>query len=73
MTTLKEFEEVLRRLKPKCRICDRTLPCDISFYPHPDGWTVEGFDTKLWLFVTCPFCDYDWALWKLLWIPREWT
>lgn len=41
----------------------KSLP--IEHYDHDGGWPVEGFKEKQWLYVTCPKCGYQWALWKL--------
>jgi len=41
----------------------------IEHYDHDGGWPVEGFKEKQWLYVTCPKCGYQWALWKLG-VPR---
>lgn len=40
-----------------------TLP--IEHYDHDGGWPVLGFKERQWLYVTCPRCGYQWALWKL--------
>ncbi len=32
---------------------------------HPDGYEIKGFDKKQWLYVLCPQCGYEWAIWKL--------
>jgi len=75
MSTLEEFREILRKMKLRCRWCFTPLPDEIQHYPHASGWEVEdsnGFVTRLWLYVTCSTCGYDWALWKLG-IPREHT
>ena len=37
----------------------------IEYYPHEDGWWLETLQKKQWLFIHCPKCGYDWALWKL--------
>jgi hypothetical protein len=37
----------------------------IKAYPHDGGWKVKGLDGLWWLYITCPKCGYDWALWKL--------
>lgn len=42
-----------------------TLPTEIKTYDHEDGYTVEGFKRKQWLYVTCSDCGYDWSIWKL--------
>ena len=36
----------------------------IRFYPHPNGWNI-GEDSLQWLFIRCPRCKVDVALWKL--------
>lgn len=41
----------------------------IQHYGNDDGWKLNGHIQKQWLYVTCPRCDYDWALWKLG-VPR---
>jgi len=41
----------------------------IEYYPHSGGWPVAGLSKNQWLYVTCPDCDYQWALWKLG-VPR---
>jgi hypothetical protein len=33
-------------------------------YPHEGGY-VDSKGRKWWLFITCPFCEYDWALCKV--------
>jgi hypothetical protein len=48
-----------------CRWCDTKLPKHLKGYLHPVGWTIKGIDRKYWLYITCPKCGYDWALWKL--------
>lgn len=37
----------------------------IDNYPHPQGWEVEGFAERQWLYITCEHCRYQNALWKL--------
>jgi hypothetical protein len=43
----------------------------IRGYPHSGGWKVPGLkgdpdeDGRYWLYIHCPTCGYDWALWKL--------
>lgn len=41
------------------------LPRKVEMYPHANGWEVDGYDEKQWLYVTCDDCDYQWSLWKL--------
>jgi len=42
----------------------------IEHYDHSGGWKVDGFLKRQWLYVTCPKCEYQWALWKLG-VPRN--
>jgi len=49
-----------------CRTCSFDLRNEpILHYNHSSGWPVEGYNEKQWLFITCPKCGYQNALWKL--------
>lgn len=49
-----------------CRWCGADLSEEpIRAYPHSAGWTVLGFEEPQWLYIVCPRCGYQWALWKL--------
>lgn len=37
----------------------------IKGYPHDGGWPVVGLQGLWWLYITCPKCGYEWAIWKL--------
>lgn len=37
----------------------------VQAYPHYGGWKIQEEFRKQWLFIVCPDCDYEWALWKL--------
>ena len=37
----------------------------LEHYSHPQGWLVEGFGIKQWLFITCLKCHLSWSLNKL--------
>lgn len=56
---------------PTCQWCkgkDQIVPLmnePIEHYDHSGGWTLDGFKEKQWLYITCPKCDYQWALSKL--------
>ena len=41
----------------------RELP--IEGYDHEGGYTILGCEHRQWLFVVCPQCSYEWALWKM--------
>ena len=32
-------------------------------YSHPGGWKIRK--DKYWLYIKCPSCGHDWAIWKL--------
>lgn len=55
-----------------CRWCEASLlEQPFKHYgPHSGGWTLRGYEEKRWVYVTCPKCGYDWAIWKLG-APRE--
>jgi len=58
-------EEALRNTDPekaKC-ICGHDLRNEaVRGYEHDAGWQTDH--GKQWLFVKCPMCGYDMALWK---------
>ncbi len=39
--------------------------CVLKHYSHPEGWKVEGFDEKQWLYIKCLKCHVSWSLDKL--------
>lgn len=50
----------------KCKFCSTELPVGcIEYYDHEQGWQVEGFQKKQWLYVTCKKCGHQWSLEKL--------
>lgn len=63
--TLEQYRSLV--VKTHCRWCHAVLPQKIESYDHPEGWTVDGFPQKQWLYITCenPLCDYQWSLSKL--------
>lgn len=64
-----EAEPFLAQIEPeefRCRWCAHTLQGEpVHYYEHSGGWTVAGFDKAQWLYIVCPHCGYQWALWKL--------
>ena len=61
---LEDYQKLLKG--KKCRWCGTPLEdLPIEHYDHDDGWEVEGFERRQWLYVVCPKCGYQWALWKL--------
>lgn len=38
---------------------------EIKAYDHDNGWQLFGHSKRQWLWVDCPGCKYEWALWKL--------
>lgn len=73
--TLREYQALLNNRK--CFDCDYPLATvPLSHYEHSDGWLVDGFDKKLWLYAICPKCRYESSLSKLYFtkpIPQELT
>lgn len=66
--TLQYYQEQIKRNNCSCGFVGLNK-LKIEHYTHNGGWIVEGFQDKQWLYVTCPKCGYQWALWKLG-IPR---
>lgn len=57
--------------KDECH-CGAELPVHhsaIHLDPQDDGWAVEGYEDPQWLYIVCPQCGEQWALWKLG-VPR---
>jgi hypothetical protein len=48
-----------------CPACKRPVPSRIQFRDHAGGFKVDGFSQRQWLWVSCPGCSFDIALWKL--------
>jgi len=69
-----EAQEFRKQYDPKRTRClcghDLSKEPIIYYVPHSDGWTVQGEKTKAWLYVKCPKCGYDMAVWKMG-VPRE--
>lgn len=62
-----EIEKVIKEFKGKkvsCT-CSKTFKIEkFCGYPHSDGFESDT-GKKWWIYVTCPHCCYDWAIWKL--------
>lgn len=65
---LEEFEAKVAG--KKCFSCGQRLPGKIDYYEHSDGWEVEGFSSRLWLYVECSKCGYQSSL-ETLGVPRK--
>lgn len=58
------FLEEIKDLR--CHWCNASLKNQpIYAYKHSGGWKVKGLDALMWLYIVCPNCLYQWALWKL--------
>ena len=62
---IKDYNKLIK--ENICRFCgyEGLKHLKIHSYDHDGGWSVQGYDRKQWLYVTCPKCCFDWALWKL--------
>ena len=50
-------------------LCGRDLRGDqVHGYPHDAGWETDA--GRMWLFIHCPDCGYEMAIWKLG-VPRD--
>ena len=50
-----------------CRWCHypNIKDCPIEMDEHENGWRVYMKEKRQWLWITCPSCNYQWALWKM--------
>jgi hypothetical protein len=64
--TLNEWRE---RVEVQFHCTSTPLPVDIEHYDHEWGWPVDGYKDLQWLYLTCPYCGDQVALWKLG-VPR---
>lgn len=63
-----KLEDYANKVKGRiCVGCRRFFPSPVKIehYDHSGGWIVEGFSERQWLYVVCPSCEYQNALWKL--------
>ena len=64
LLSLADYQKQITRTDCRCGFIGLDkLP--IECHVHSGGWEVDGFLLKQWLYVTCPKCEYQWALWKL--------
>ncbi|OPX67912.1 MAG: hypothetical protein A4E36_01489 [Methanoregulaceae archaeon PtaB.Bin009] len=50
-------------------LCGRDLRGNqVHGYPHDAGWETDA--GRMWLFIHCPGCCYEMAIWKLG-VPRD--
>lgn len=49
-----------------CPGCGTDLhDAEIHHHKHEDGWSLHGFHEKQWIYLLCPNCKINFALWKL--------
>lgn len=64
--SLKDYRQKLEEIGAECQSCGEDISGEgIAHYEHKKGWFVKGFKKKRWLYVICPNCGYQNALWKL--------
>ncbi len=57
-----QYKELITNFKCSCGTDLKDEP--IHAYAHDGGWEVEGHGL-MWLWITCPGCGYQHAIWKL--------
>lgn len=65
---LASMDSYVEQITKKDCICGATLPtggANLEAYSHDGGWPLDGLPGLWWLYIHCPECGYDWALWKL--------
>ena len=66
MSSIKELRDVIDRAKIHCKYCGTLLKGkNLKWYKHDGGRLVKDFPYRVWLYVVCEKCKYQWALWKL--------
>ena len=48
-----------------CKHCGVDLPNQIMGFMDEDGWVIPQLLTKMWLWIQCPQCHFQYSLWKL--------
>ena len=69
---LASMQGYTERITKKGCTCGAPIPNqveDLHAYLHSGGWTIDGLEGRWWLYMECPECNYQWALWKLG-VPR---
>ncbi len=63
------LDDVLKYVDGKRCFCgykfNLTIGIELGMYKHPGGWLVKSLNEVLWLYVNCPNCGSQVALWKL--------
>lgn len=67
--SLKDYANMITKSECTCGMELPTHHSAIHMYDHDSGWPVEGYKERQWLYIVCPRCGYQWALWKLG-VPR---
>lgn len=64
--TAQKFKDQFDPEKTHC-LCGFPLMNEPILYyvPHESGWAIPQETEKVWLYVKCPKCGYDMAIWKL--------
>ena len=64
-----DAEEIMLMLLGQEFACDCGNPLLIhefrGYAPHSSGYA-DKHGRKWWIYVHCPKCEYDWALWKVM-------
>jgi len=66
MATLADIKKWVDEHDVRCLTCNARLASShMKYYPHDGGIHVEGMG-RLWIYLECPKCGYQNALWKLV-------
>ena len=64
--TIEEWERTALDQGAICKSCGQVLPAGVlEHYDHEDGWRVEGFAERQWIYLVCPACQYQTSFAKL--------
>jgi len=62
-----EIKEAIKYIQRKTMFCSCGKIITLSpliGYPHSKGHSDKN-NKKWWTYVRCPFCGYEWSLWKI--------
>ena len=65
-TTLADIKKWVDENEVRCITCGALLTsAHMKYYPHDGGVQIQGMG-RLWIYLECPKCGYQNALWKLV-------
>lgn len=64
--TLQDYVKAALDKGADCKNCGKLAEeGELEHYDHSDGWVVDGFTTRRWLYFRCSKCSYQTSFAKL--------